>query len=126
MVLLISIAVIILILIIAHSGNSGDVKVYFKDVESGNTRFVGKGNSVGSAMIDSCKKIYQSISPNSREETIRNRLNDMQNALSEHQNKIDRTDLATCYEYVEKLETQLRTLERKREEKQKAVDAAKA
>ena len=95
-------AVILLIIAVtiyrSHYG-IGSVSVRFQ-TESGSTVRAGHGGSVGTAVVDGFRKLYESLSLSSRIDTIESRLTAMRRTLSDNRYRMRSAEIETCESYI--------------------------
>lgn len=92
--------------------------VQFKNPETGNILYSGKGNSVASALLDGFDKMYRNLSTNSREETLENRLATMKQAVEDNRHYLKKRDVEVCKEYIQKVQSLLTQKEQERRVRQ--------
>ena len=96
--------VFIIILLVSSIYNQnygvGDVRVQFKREESGTSVNTGRGGSIGEAMADGFRKLYNGLSPNSMLDTIQSRYDIMEKSLSENRGRMFQKDIDTCESYI--------------------------
>lgn len=102
----------------------GDARVQFKRGESGTTVSTGRGRSLGEAMADGFKKLYNGLSPNSHLDTIQLRYDVMVKNLSENRNRMFQRDIAICEDYISR--TRLLLDEKKKREAEKLAEKEKS
>ena len=131
---------IIIGIINAIPGSGQGVKVQFSDPDTGRVVHTGTGYSIGSAMVDAFSKMYNSLSMSSKPDTIRSKLDSMNNAVLENKNRISRRDAEQCYDYInrtrklladkeaelEKVRQEREAVEREKIRKQKEKQAEQA
>ena len=110
------IAVIILFFIVCMViglSNSHNTKSYnrynkysvnFSDSESGRIVHKGNGNTVGSALSDGFCKMYYSLSPSSKIDTIDSKLSIMQKTFSRYYSDMNANEISSCEYYIHKTE----------------------
>lgn len=94
-------------------GKGYKVKAQFKDAETGRTLHAGNGTSIGDAIADGFRKMLNSVSTSSHEDTITSKLRAMRNTLSEYRDRMFPEDIARCERYIDQMRN---LLERKKEE----------
>lgn len=119
-VILVIIIISSFILIVASlgsgSGKKKRVTAQFVNANTGRTVHAGHGRSVGEAIIDGFQKMEDSVTCNSKAETIESKLNAMRSSLSENIHRMSKSDVQVCYSYIHKME---RLLSEKRSESER-------
>lgn len=119
---------IIIGIVNAIPGSGQGVKVQFSDPDTGRVVHTGTGDSIGSAMVDAFSKMYNSLSLSSKPDTIRSKLDSMNNAIMENEKRISWRDAEQCYDYINRTRRLLTEkeseLERARQERE-AVEREK-
>ena len=140
--LILFIIIIIIIIILscrsARYGTGRNVKVQFKSQSSGHVVYSGNGLSIGDAMVDGFYKMYNSITENSRIDTIESRYNGMRNALRENRSRMKPEAISQCERYIsltydllyrkknkKQLEAERKLREKKEEEERLRAEAKK-
>ena len=82
----------------AHYG-TGKVTIRFQ-TEGGKTVRKGQGGNIGEALLDGFRELYGSLSPGSYPETIRSRLETMEENLAQYKDRMHRRDIAGCEDYI--------------------------
>lgn len=98
--------VVLLVVIIAiisavynmHYG-IGDVKIKFQ-TEGGTTIRTGRGRSIGEAVADGIKNLYDSLSLSSQTNTIESRLLSMKSTLAEYRRRMFAADIEASEKYI--------------------------
>lgn len=78
----------------------GDVKITFSRPDSGSVLHTGRGNSIGSAILDGFFKLYEDITPSSRLDTIEMRYSTMVETLNQYRSRMHSYEIARCEEYI--------------------------
>lgn len=99
-IIVIAILVIVMAVHNSHYG-IGNATVKFR-TEGGTTVSAGRGSSLGEAVADGIRKLYQGLSQSSRKDTIESRLEAMERTLSENRNRMFQKDIADCEYYISK------------------------
>lgn len=120
--------IVILVVCVAMIARSvkygtGDARIQFRDRETGNVVRSGHGTSIGSAMADGFYKLSESLTCNSREDTIRSRLDVMTRTLAENRSRMHERDIVECEKYIQKVQ-KLKTA--KDEEKKRKEQARRS
>lgn len=100
---IIVIFILVIVLSVHHNFHYriGNASVKFQ-TEGGTTVSAGRGSSLGEAVADGIRKLYQGLSQSSHKDTIENRLEAMERTLSENRNRMFQKDIADCEYYIEK------------------------
>ena len=93
-------------------------KISMEDSETGSSRYVGRGHKVGDAAIDLFDKVYYNMPANPKEQTLRDRLKDLNCILDEYGKKMSIHDRNSCQERIYPLEQQLEEMESQRKAKE--------
>ena len=104
----------VIVIVIGICASEKKVTVQFKNPETGNILYSGKGNSVASALLDGFDKMYRNLSTNSREETLENRLATMKQAVEDNRHYLKKRDVEVCKEYIQKVQSLLTQKEQER------------
>ncbi len=107
-----------IVIVIGICASEKKVTVQFKNPETGNILYSGKGNSVASALLDGFDKMYRNLSTNSREETLENRLATMKQAVEDNRHYLKKRDVEVCKEYIQKVQSLLTQKEQERRVRQ--------
>ena len=108
----------VIVIVIGICDSEKKVTVQFKNPETGNILYSGKGNSVASALLDGFDKMYRNLSTNSREETLENRLATMKQAVEDNRHYLKKRDVEVCKEYIQKVQSLLTQKEQERRVRQ--------
>lgn len=108
----------VIVIVIGICASEKKVTVQFKNPETGNILYSGKGNSVASALLDGFDKMYRNLSTNSREETLENRLATMKQAVEDNRHYLKKRDVEVCKEYIQKVQSLLTQKEQERRVRQ--------
>ena len=108
----------VIVIVIGICASEKKVTVQFKNPETGNILYSGKGNSVASALLDGFDKMYRNLSTNSREETLENRLATMKQAVEDNSHYLKKRDVEVCKEYIQKVQSLLTQKEQERRVRQ--------
>ncbi len=106
----------VIVIVIGICASEKKVTVQFKNPETGNILYSGKGNSVASALLDGFDKMYRNLSTNSREETLENRLATMKQAMEDNRHYLKKRDVEVCKEYIQKVQSLLTQKEQERKQ----------
>lgn len=85
----------------------GEAKVVFTREDTGTTVHVGHGSSLGEAVADGTKKLYDDLSSSSRYETIHVRYRAMVKTLAENRDRMFQDDIAKCEYYIRQTKSML-------------------
>ena len=113
--------VAVFILAAVQSSGNKKVKARFYNPESGKTLYSGSGNSTGGAIVSGFAKIYASLTPSSRAETIKTRLDTMNSTLSEHRGRMKKADIESCEYYIRQVRQLYEDKEKERQEREKVM-----
>lgn len=108
----------VIVIVIGICASEKKVTVQFKNPETWNILYSGKGNSVASALLDGFDKMYRNLSTNSREETLENRLATMKQAVEDNRHYLKKRDVEVCKEYIQKVQSLLTQKEQERRVRQ--------
>ena len=106
----------VIVIVIGICASEKKVTVQFKNPETGNILYSGKGNSVASALLDGFDKMYRNLSTNSHEETLENRLATMKQAMEDNRHYLKKRDVEVCKEYIQKVQSLLTQKEQERKQ----------
>ncbi len=94
-----------------------EVTARFINPSTGKSRYTGHGHTVGSAVTDGIRKMSDSLSSSSREETIENRLFQMRCALNDNERRMSQGNILACEEMISRTQRMLDARKKEKDDK---------
>lgn len=97
------------------------VSAQIVDTKTGRTIYSGTGYSSGSAIADSFRKICDGLSPSSKPDTLKSRLDVMNRTLADNRYRMEDFEIRRCETYISRVQRLYDAREKERIEKEKAM-----